>query len=141
MLLPNHAAELRGVAGDDIRPCFVGYADAEPGQKLQVLRHFSGFPNGWLNEHSDEYVLAVIEYGIRFSQNLAEECDRLDLRYFDCSFDLGGTVEFVVGFARATCPVALFRETSGNNGTSPRCHGTTGAGPRRTDIIKYRAFG
>ena len=98
MLLPEHAAELRGVASDDIRACFVGYADAEPRKKLKELRHFSGFPNDWLNEHGDEYVLAIIEYGIRFSQNLAEECDRLDLRYFDCSFDFEGTVNSVVDY-------------------------------------------
>ncbi len=65
MVLPEHAAELMDAVDDDIRACFVGYADAEPQQKLQEIRQFSGLPNDWLNEHSDEYVLAVIEYGIR----------------------------------------------------------------------------
>ena len=102
MLLPEHAAELRDLAGDDIRTCFVGYANAEPRQKLHFLRHFLGLPNDWLNEHSDEYLLAVIEYGIQFSQKLAEECDRLDLRYFDCSFDFEGTVEAAVDYLSHT---------------------------------------
>jgi hypothetical protein len=102
MLLPGHAVELRDLAGDDVRACFVGYADVEPRQKLQELRHFSGLPNDWLNEHSDEYVLTVIEDGIQFSRSLADECDRLDLRYFDCSFDFEGTVDSVVDYLSQT---------------------------------------
>ena len=102
MLLPEHAAELRDAAGDHIRTCFVGYADAEPGQKLREIRRFSGFPNDWLNEHSDEYVIAIVEDGIRFSRHLAEECDSLDLRYFDCSFDFEGTVDTVVNYLSQT---------------------------------------
>ena len=98
MILPEHAAELRDLAGEEVRSCFVGYHDIEPRQKLEEIRRHSGLPNDWLNEHSDEYVLGMLEFSIQFSQDLSEEWDHLGLRYFDCSTDFQGTVDAVVTY-------------------------------------------
>ncbi len=98
MIVPKHAAELRGLAGDDARACFVGYVDIKPEQKLAEIRRHSGGPNDWLNEHTDEEVMDLVEESIRFSRYLSEECDRLGFRYFDCSTDFEGTVDAVVSY-------------------------------------------
>ena len=98
MILPKHAAELRTFAGDDARACFVGYLDIAPRQKLAEIRRHSGASNDWLNEHSDEEVLDLVEENIQFSRYLSEECDRLSFRYFDCSTDFEGTVDEVVSY-------------------------------------------
>ena len=82
----------------DARACFVGYLNIEPRQKLAEIRRHSGHPNDWLNEHSDEEVLDLVEENIQFSRYLSEECDRLGFRYFDCSTDFEGTVEAVVTY-------------------------------------------
>ena len=90
MIVPKHAAELRAFAGADARACFVGYLDIDPRQKLSEIRQHSGAPNDWLNEHSDEEVLDLVEEGIQFSRYLSEECDRLGCKYFDSSTDFEG---------------------------------------------------
>ena len=97
-ILPKHAAELRALAGEEVRSCFVGYLDIEPRQKLAEIRRHSAYPNDWLNDQSDEDVLQLIEFSIQFSRYLSQECDRLGVRYFDCSTDFEGTVEAVVTY-------------------------------------------
>ena len=98
MILPEHAAELRDFAGEEVRSCFVGYCDVEPRRKLEEIRRHSGLPNDWLNDRSDEYILGLIDYSIRFSQDLLEGCQHLGLEYFDCSTDFEGTVDAVVTY-------------------------------------------
>ena len=98
MIVPKHAAELRVLAGDDVRACFVGYLEIEPRQKLAEIRRYSGGPNDWSNEHGDEEIIDLVQESIRFSRYLSEECDRLGFRYFDCSTDFEGTVEAVVTY-------------------------------------------
>ncbi len=98
MIVPKHAAELRAVGGEKVRSCFVGYLGIEPRQKLAEIRRHDGYPNDWLNEHNDEEVLGLIEYGIQFSRYLFEECERLGSKYFDCSTDFEGTVEAAVTY-------------------------------------------
>ena len=98
MVLPYQAAELQSLGGESVRSCFVGYGDIDPGRKLADIRHNSGLPNDWLNEHDDEYVLDLVEYGIRFSRDLSEQCSRLGLTYFDGSVDFAATVDEVVAY-------------------------------------------
>ncbi len=98
MIVPKHAAELRALGGEEVRCCFVGYLEIEPRQKLAEIRRHAGHPNDWLNEHNDEEVLGLIEYGIQFSRYLFEECERLGSQYFDASTDFEGTVEAVVTY-------------------------------------------
>ncbi len=102
MLLPQQAAELCDFAGKEVRSCFVGYVSVEPRQKLAEIREHAGFPNDWVNEHSDEDILDLIEYGIQFSRELSEKCSRVGLRYFDGSADFVGTVDAVVAYLSRT---------------------------------------
>ena len=76
----------------------MGYLEIEPRQKLAEIRRHAGHPNDWLNEHNDEEVLGLIEYGIQFNRYLFEECERLGSKYFDSSTDFEGTVEAVVTY-------------------------------------------
>ncbi|MCH7530203.1 MAG: zeta toxin family protein [Gemmatimonadetes bacterium] len=96
MVLPKQAAELRGLSGADVRSCFVGYRDIEPQRKLSDIRRHRGHANDWLNEQSDEEILAVVQFGIEYSAYLSEECDRLGLTYVDGSTDFEGTVDAAV---------------------------------------------
>ncbi len=98
MILPKHTAELRAFGGEEVRCCFVGYLKIKPRQKLAEIRRNAGYPNDWLNEHNDEEVLGLIEYGIEFSRYLSEECERLGSRYFDSSTDFEGTVQAAVTY-------------------------------------------
>jgi 2-phosphoglycerate kinase len=98
MIVPKHVAELREIADGEVHSCFVGYTDIDPERKLEEIRRHAGYPNDWLNEHDDHYILELVEYGIGFSRYLAQECDRLDFRYFDCSTDSPGTMEAVVAY-------------------------------------------
>ena len=98
MIAPHQAAELLSIGGDRVRSCFVGYGAIESRQKLAEIRQHTGFPNDWLNEHADEYVLEVIEYGIRFSRQLSEQCASLGLKYFDGSADFAETVDAAVAY-------------------------------------------
>ena len=96
MLVPAQVAELRELQGDQLRACFVGYRDIEPGRKLDEIRAHRGHPNDWLTEHDDDYIREVVEYGIDFSRWLSEECGHLGIPYVD------GSAEFEAGIDAAT---------------------------------------
>ncbi len=98
MILPHQAAALLSFPGADVRACFVGYGSIDSRQKLAEIRQHTGFPNDWLTEHDDEYVLGVVEYGIRFSRHLAEQCNHHGLRHFDVSEDFAKTVDDVAAY-------------------------------------------
>ena len=98
MILPHQAAALLSFPGADVRACFVVYCSIDSRQKLAEIRQHTGLPNDWLTEHDDEYVLGVVEYGIRFSRHLAEQCNHHGLRYFDVSEDFAKTVDDVAAY-------------------------------------------
>jgi hypothetical protein len=86
-ILPEHAHELARHYPDQIRACFLGYAEIAPRQKLAEIRAFSGHANDWMEDYTDEEILALVEENIAFSRYLREECGRLSLAYFDISED------------------------------------------------------
>ena len=93
MLLPDQAAELMSLGEGAVRVCFMGYADIDPDRKFGEIRRHQGLPNDWLNEHDDDYVIEVVEYGIDFSRRISRRCEALGIRYFDGSKDFDGAID------------------------------------------------
>jgi len=98
MLLPEHLADLAEVWGEQVQGCFLGYRHIEPAKKLAEVREFAGLPNDWLTEHDDEYVLGELRFGVRFSEELAAECQSRGIRYFDGSTDFDRMVSEALDF-------------------------------------------
>lgn len=92
MLLPSQAAELHELYGDEVRSCFIGYANADLDKKFEDIRAHRDLPNDWLNEHSDPYVRDIVAYGIEYSRQLRDECQQFGLTYFEGSQDFEGAV-------------------------------------------------
>jgi hypothetical protein len=89
-LLPKHVAELIQTYPGQIRACFIGYTRLEPAAKLPVVRQHE---KDWGNYYTDEEALAFLAGEVEFSRYLQHECAAYNLRYFDCSEDIMGTVE------------------------------------------------
>ena len=98
MLQPQQVVALRDVGGDQVRSCFLGYQQMAPEAKLADIRDFAGLPNDWLRDRTDEYVLEVAEFGIRYSRQQKDQCDELGLLHFDCSADFAATIDEAVCF-------------------------------------------
>jgi hypothetical protein len=93
ILLPKHVAELSQCYGAEVRACFLGYTSVSPARKLQDIRALGGEPNDWLQDASDDEVLALIAEMVHFSSYLKRECDLHHVRYFDGSADFLGALD------------------------------------------------
>lgn len=81
-LTPTNLAQFKNQK--DISMIFLGYADADPNEKLDYIRkHMS--PHDWLADRSDKYVLSVIEHLIEVSKKFRDDCERLGLKYIETS--------------------------------------------------------
>ncbi|WP_145056678.1 hypothetical protein [Adhaeretor mobilis] len=93
MLQTSQVASLHAAGGDQVRSCFMGYQHIDPQQKFADIRQHAGLPNDWLSDSSDEHVLEVAEFGIRYSQSQKVQCDQLGLKHIDCSTDFERSIE------------------------------------------------
>ena len=100
-MLPKDPAELRLEHPGQVRACFLGYCEIEPGQKLRDIRAHGGYPNDWPTEYSDRDLLTIIHREIAFSQYLRAECARVGLRYFDLSRQFEPVLDEVMDYLRA----------------------------------------
>jgi hypothetical protein len=64
---------------------FLGYAEADPDQKLQQIRSFDPAANWWTSELSDMELKQLIHAQISKSIELKEACSDLGLPYVDVS--------------------------------------------------------
>lgn len=103
MLQTFHVAALHEAGGDQVRSCFLGYPNMDPHQKFTDIRRHAGLPNDWLRDSSDEYVLEVVEFGIRYSRKQKVQCDELGLTHFDCSEDFTGTTSKAIDHLVGEC--------------------------------------
>jgi putative acetyltransferase len=84
-LSPRGVSELIRIYPDQIRAIFIGYATATPERKLSEIRTFSGGVNDWIQDHTDDYILALCSEMIEFSRFVQRECASSGLPYFDVS--------------------------------------------------------
>jgi hypothetical protein len=97
-LSPTGVESLVSEYGSKLRPCFIGYANISPLLKLHQIRTFTGGVNDWIQDHTDEYILDLIDDMIAYSCFAEQECHRLSLPYFDVSDDFPDTIERVYAY-------------------------------------------
>lgn len=97
-LRPQDVAVLCRQFPDKIRACFVGYAEADPQTKFEEIRRHGGGLDDWLRELDDATVMADVRRLIAQSRDIRDECERLDLRYFEIGEDWPRSVETVVAY-------------------------------------------
>lgn len=82
-LYPRHIIAMREKIGD-VAAVFLGYAQADPGEKLRQIRSFD--PNWWwTSELSDTELKQLIHDQISKSIELKEACGELGIPYVDVS--------------------------------------------------------
>ncbi len=95
-LQPHHARELVLAFPNQVRACFVGFADADITEKLQHVRQFGGQPDDWMVHWDDALVVQQLEHLKEVSQAIHAACHQLDLPYFETSRQFEQTVSAVV---------------------------------------------
>ncbi len=85
-ILPKHFKELEKEFPDSFKGCWLGYPNTECEKKLQKIRQFGGGKDDWLRDMVDGDVREVINYGIEYSKELAEECQAEGVSFFDTSY-------------------------------------------------------
>jgi hypothetical protein len=100
VLMPAHAVELRGLFGDAVRACFVGYETVDAHAKLLDIRHYAVGRKDWTNECDDAHLLRIVEEFKILSGQLRIECSKCELAYFDSSTDLFAAIERAADYLR-----------------------------------------
>ncbi len=95
-MLPEFITELVKEHPTKVKAVFVGYADIEVDEKVQLVKEFCDRDDDWLISESDEYIKDHIGNMIGYSKMIKEECDKHNLPYFDTSKDLLKTVDEVI---------------------------------------------
>lgn len=85
-ILPGQVNELM-LEGNQIRSCFIGYADLNKEEKLALVRTHHQGKVDWTKNISNEEMLNLIDQMIEFSNYLKVECEKYSIRYFDISHD------------------------------------------------------
>jgi len=96
-LQPKHARELSTELDENVRACFLGFAETSTMEKLRQLRCFR------LDDYErwdDERVVKEIERLKAFSSRLRTECSRCTVRYIEVPSDLSSTEDMVVRYLR-----------------------------------------
>ena len=85
-VLPSQVNELV-LEGNQVKSCFIGYAELSKEEKLNLLRTYHQGELDWTKGIPDEDMLKIIDEMIQFSQFLKEECEKYQIPYFDVSHD------------------------------------------------------
>jgi hypothetical protein len=100
-VLPGQVHKLSIDFPGRVTSCFAGYPSVDPKAKLEEVRHNSEHLNDWLNDRSDEYILAFIKSMVEFSAELQDECERYAIPFFDVSQGfpehLNAMVQYLIG--------------------------------------------
>jgi hypothetical protein len=84
-IMPQQVVELKNKYSMDIRACFLGYSNINCENKLIDIRQSKGLPNDWINEWLDDRILDYINRMKISSRELEQQCEQLQLKYFDSS--------------------------------------------------------
>jgi hypothetical protein len=95
-LQPHHASELILAFPNQVRACFVGFADADITEKLQNVRQFGGQPDDWMAHWEDALVVQQLEHLKIASRAIQSECHGLHLPYFELSLEFEHSISTVV---------------------------------------------
>jgi len=94
--LPSQAAEVLRQNPTLIKAYFLGYAKANPEDKLKMIRNHEHLKDSWTQDFSDEQVLEFIRDRIRLSKYLGEECKKHNLPYIEVGHNLEETYKKII---------------------------------------------
>jgi hypothetical protein len=100
-LQPAHVAEVTDLHPTAVRACFLGYAGAAPDEKLRAIRDHTGLANDWIQNHTDEQILAFIRQMTAYSAELRDRCAAYGLRYFEVSQDFDRSLTSALSYLMA----------------------------------------
>ena len=87
LIFPNQFLEMQKLYPDQLKSCWIGYADVNPKNKFDEIRnnHSLELLGDWLKDQDDEMVKEIVEYGIGLSQEVKQECLENQLPYVEVS--------------------------------------------------------
>ncbi|MEM6690243.1 MAG: hypothetical protein AAF664_12490 [Planctomycetota bacterium] len=86
-VLPALTRRLSEKHPEQIRACFLGYADANVRKKADEIQALSTGDHDWLTNESSQFILEHVENMIDFSSMLRSECDLHQQSYVETSGD------------------------------------------------------
>lgn len=97
-LCPKHMLALLQRFEDQVRCCFVGFAEMDTIEKFREIRRFGGGPDDWLSDHDDTELIREINRQKALSIRLRAECAKYGLVYIECARERQETVRQVVDY-------------------------------------------
>ncbi len=85
-ILPKQIRELMD-EGNEIRSCFIGYAELTREEKFIHIRTYHQNERDWTREIADNELYGYVNEMLEFSKYLKSECATFDIPYFDISQD------------------------------------------------------
>lgn len=100
-LLPEYVAELQQMCGNQIRSCFIGYAEIDTAEKVRHIREY-GEQNDEMDWSSDneEEAKEKVEFLKKFSVYIKTECNKYGLTYFENATDHKKAIVDIIHFLR-----------------------------------------
>jgi len=92
-VLPESARSLLNSNPEEVAVCFLGYPRVEVEEKVRQVKTFNDGDRDWLTNESDDVIERHIENMVQYSRKIEKECAEYNVRYFDTSNDLMGTVD------------------------------------------------
>ena len=86
-MLPESVRILLDNNPQEVKACFLGYADITVEQKVRETTDYSAGERDWLMNESDEAIHRHIENMVEYSRKVKEQCTKHRVRYFDTSAD------------------------------------------------------
>ena len=87
---------------ENILVIYLGYADISVEDKFNEIR-LNDKKHYWSSKVSNENLRRMIEANINLSKEIREECNRLNIKYFDTSFNREMVLKEVIGYIIKNC--------------------------------------
>lgn len=97
-MLPELVAPLIEKYQGKLTVVFIGYADIGVKEKVNLVKEYCDRDDDWLISEPDDYIKDHIGNMIGYSKMIKEECEKVDIPYFDTSVNFPGTIEEVVEY-------------------------------------------
>jgi hypothetical protein len=101
-VLPHLVRELAEAYPDQVRICFLGYTDVDPGRKTGDIKAYSDGTDDWLVKEHDDHIRDHVKVMMAHSRKIKEGCAEYGMRYVDTSTDFTAAVAeattYLLGF-------------------------------------------
>ncbi len=97
-ILPETARTLLDENAENVKACFLGYADIEVEEKVREAKAYNDGKRDWLIHESDEAIQRHIENMVEYSRQVRMQCAIHNVRYFDTSTDFMKTVDLATQY-------------------------------------------